>query len=161
VPYADKEKEREYMRNYMREYRKRRPDYVAKKKEQDKARQQAKPVEQRRAETAKQKQRTLDIYGPEYGCWQAMRQRTGNPNNPSWEYYGGRGITMCEQWNDYEVFKADVGPRPSPKHTLDRIDPDGNYEPGNVRWATPWQQMNNRRISVKKCDDWNPWSEAA
>lgn len=79
----------------------------------------------------------------DYKSWAAMVQRCTNPNNHKWPRYGGRGITVCERWRDYENFLADMGPRPSGM-TLDRYpNNDGNYEPGNCRWATPTQQQNN------------------
>jgi hypothetical protein len=64
--------------------------------------------------------------------------------------YGGRGITVSPLWvNDFQRFYEDVGPAPTPQHSIDRIDNDGNYEPGNVRWATATQQVHNRRNTVK------------
>lgn len=77
-----------------------------------------------------------------------MRVRCNNPNNESFKYYGGRGITVCERWNDFWVFAADMGTRPK-GNSLDRIDPNGNYEPGNCRWATVAEQNRNKR-SVRK-----------
>jgi hypothetical protein len=82
---------------------------------------------------------------PEYCCWNAMLQRCRNPNNKFWHNYGGRGITVCERWSRYENFIADMGYRPSPQYSLDRIRNDGNYEPSNCRWATQKDQVNNQR----------------
>lgn len=83
---------------------------------------------------------------PEYRSWKAMRSRCLNPNNAAWEHYGGRGITICAEWADFEVFMRDMGPRPEGL-TLDRIDVNGNYEPSNCRWLPLPDQSRNRRPS--------------
>jgi hypothetical protein len=80
----------------------------------------------------------------EYTAWAHMLGRCYRPTDEHYDRYGGRGITVCERWHSFENFYADMGPKPSPLHEIDRIDNDGNYEPGNVRWATKQQQSRNR-----------------
>lgn len=89
---------------------------------------------------------------PEYLAWRNMRTRCFNPRIQQWADYGGRGITVCERWLTFENFYADMGLRPSPRHSLDRLDNDGNYEPGNVRWATREEQQQNRSDNVLTLD---------
>jgi len=80
---------------------------------------------------------------PEYYSWMAMNTRCGNPRAVGWKNYGGRGIRVL--YPSFEAFLADVGRRLSPAHSIDRIDPDGHYEPGNVRWATRLEQARDAR----------------
>jgi hypothetical protein len=82
--------------------------------------------------------------GPEYRVWTSMIQRCTNPARRGYPSYGGRGIVVCERWRDFPSFLADMGARPAGK-TLDRINNDGNYEPGNCRWATQREQCANTR----------------
>jgi hypothetical protein len=83
---------------------------------------------------------------PGYRSWSHMRDRCQNPNDASYYKYGERGITVCERWDDLTNFLADMG-EPPPGMSLDRIDPDGNYEPKNCRWVTRSQQLINRRVN--------------
>lgn len=86
---------------------------------------------------------------PEYVAWINMKSRCSNPRTMGYEGYGGRGISVDPRWeNSFENFLADMGQRPSPDHSLDRREVDGNYGPGNCRWATFDEQQNNKRNSV-------------
>lgn len=81
-----------------------------------------------------------------YRTWALIIQRCRNPNNPAFANYGARGINICKDWElSFEQFQKDVGPRPSPAFSLDRIDNDDGYHPANMRWATRTQQARNRR----------------
>ena len=87
---------------------------------------------------------------PEYKSWAAMVRRCENPNTKDWGNYGARGIRVCPEWRDsFPAFLAYVGFKPSPELTVDRVDVNGNYEPGNCRWATPAEQRLNQRPRKK------------
>lgn len=84
--------------------------------------------------------------GTEYCIWSGMRSRCFCKTHKKFHFYGGRGVTVCERWNKFENFLKDMGPRPSKLHSLDRFpDKNGNYEPGNCRWATQKEQCRNTR----------------
>lgn len=98
------------------------------------------------------KNKTHGMYkSPEYTAWAAMHARCTNPNNPQWKDYGGRGVKVCPEWEDFEGFYRDMGSRPSSKHSLDRIDNGLLYSKATCRWATWLEQGNNtsrnRRIT--------------
>lgn len=86
-----------------------------------------------------------DISSREYRIWMLMRQRCNNPKSTSYPWYGARGIQVCERWDSYAAFLDDVGRAPSSEHQLDRIDNNGHYEPGNVRWTVKVTQARNMR----------------
>lgn len=87
-------------------------------------------------------------HSAEYRTWRGMKGRCFNRMDKSYARYGGRGITVCERWSkSFAAFFEDVGERPGPSHSIDRINNNGNYEPNNVRWSLPSEQAGNRRTS--------------
>jgi hypothetical protein len=109
----------------------------------------------RRLTAKKQKHKHGRRKTAEYTSWAGVKSRCFNQKEKAYPNYGGRGITVCERWrNSFENFLADMGPRPSQKHSVDRIDVNGNYEPSNCRWATATQQARNRNVyknSISGC----------
>ena len=85
---------------------------------------------------------------PTYHSWSSMRTRCENPNHRAYHRYGGRGISVCSSWRSFAAFLADMGERPSKAYSLDRIDPNGNYESANCRWIPVGEQNRNRRDNV-------------
>jgi hypothetical protein len=85
----------------------------------------------------------------EYNSWSSMIRRCSDPKNNRYQYYGGRGIRVCERWLDFKNFLADMGMKPQPRLTIDRINPNGNYEPPNCKWSTYNEQRHNRRDSLR------------
>lgn len=85
---------------------------------------------------------------PEFRVWSTMKDRCYRKESKGYECYGGRGIAVCQRWlSSFEAFFADMGARPTPQHSLDRINVDGNYESSNCRWATSFEQARNRRTN--------------
>ncbi len=98
-----------------------------------------------RITTPGQKRVTHGFTGtPTYSTWSCMRQRCYNPHHPNYKHYGAKGIKICDYWEDFENFLSDMGERPLGM-SIDRINNDGHYTPSNCRWATPKQQLLNRR----------------
>lgn len=88
----------------------------------------------------------LDSKRPEYHVWRQMRQRCNNPNNKDFKHYGEKGVVVWWTWEHwFHVFIYDMGPRPSHAHWIDRINPEGNYEPRNCRWALPSEGLKRNR----------------
>lgn len=103
-------------------------------------------AELRLARNTKHGGATRGNHAPEYWIWQAMKQRCRNHRHKHYADYGGRGIRVCARWAaSFAAFISDVGPRPSSRHSIDRVDNDGNYEPGNCKWSTSSEQARNRR----------------
>lgn len=86
---------------------------------------------------------------PEYRTWGAMISRCTNPNLPHFNDYGGRGIRVCERWLKFESFLEDMGPKPTPRHSIERIDVNGNYEPSNCKWLHILEQPRNARSNIR------------
>jgi hypothetical protein len=85
-------------------------------------------------------------YTSEYLIWKGMKSRCYNRNEQNYKNYGGRGITVCDEWrNDFPAFYEHIGPRPSKEYSVERINNDKGYEPGNVKWGTREEQANNKR----------------
>lgn len=118
---------------------------------------------ERRAKGFCSKHYTATFRSTEHRSWESARARCYNRNHNSYKYYGGRGITVCVEWQkDFKTFLKDMGKKPSPAHSLDRIDSSGNYEPSNCRWATRHEQQanmrsNNKVVGVHFSNTYNKW----
>jgi|SRR5699024_2311953 len=88
---------------------------------------------------------TTEGSSSEYNSWHQMKQRCLNPNDKRYHDYGGRGIKVCERWMDFNNFLEDMGKKPSPNHSIDRIDNNGDYEPSNCKWSDDYEQQRNIR----------------
>lgn len=96
---------------------------------------------------------------PEYRVWSGMRLRCNSSRNPAYKDYGGRGIKICKRWEtNFYLFFIDMGKRPTNKHSIERINNDGNYEPANCKWATRTEQMRNTRRTKKTRQKDNDYS---
>lgn len=108
-------------------------------------------IAQRRAEIENEKRLPAGFTKAQakqlYTTWEGVKARCLNPNSVNYARYGARGILLEERWHNFILFAEDLGPRPAPGYTLDRLDPKGNYERGNVRWATALEQAMNKNVA--------------
>jgi len=148
---ANKEKIKSYLNEYRSENRESNIEYQKEYRRQGRDKELTKYIEKYPTRYIPSKYGILHDH-PNYSIWLNMRKRCYSPNNDNFKHYGGRGITVCDRWlESFDNFADDMGPRPEPiiNYSIDRINPNGNYEPTNCRWATAKEQSNNKRTNIE------------
>ena len=94
------------------------------------------------------------VISSEYKSWHSMLQRITNPKNDEYQNYGGRGLTVCEEWKKFENFIKDMGNKPTPNHSIDRIDNAKGYYKENCKWSTKFEQAQNKQVTKRNTNGW-------